>query len=113
MLRKVSAVAQREHGETGKTVDDRMFSDAESIRDVWNRLVPFFKEILSDSSETVIIVSHGGLLSVFNAMFLGLDVESLNSGNIHGLSGGVSYFYIDDEGKRYVKRISDMSYLIN
>ena len=96
-----------------KTVDDRMFSDAESIRDVWNRLVPFFKEILSDSSETVIIVSHGGLLSVFNAMFLGLDVESLNSGNIHGLSGGVSYFYIDDEGKRYVKRISDMSYLIN
>ena len=31
-----------------KTVDDRMFPDAESRRDVWNRLDPFFKEIFSN-----------------------------------------------------------------
>ena len=94
-----------------KTVDDRLFSDAESIRDVWNRLAPFFDELLQDGHETVIIISHGGLLSVFNAMFIGLDVESMNNGNIHGKSGGVSHFFVGDDGKRSVQRISDMSYM--
>lgn len=93
-----------------KTVDDRLFSDAESRRDVWNRLKPFFEEMMADEHENVIIVSHGDLLSVFNAMFLGLDVESLNSAEIFGLAGGVSHLIVRDDGKRVIKRISDMSY---
>lgn len=94
-----------------KTVDDRLFSDAESRRDEWNRLKPFFEEIMANDEENIILVSHGDLLSVFNAMFLGLDVESMNTCEMFGLSGGVSYMFVNDEGKRFVKRISDMSYL--
>ena len=67
-----------------RTVDDKLFSDAESRRDEWNRLKPFFEEILKNDEENIIIVSHGDLLSVFHAMFLGLDVESLNSAEIFG-----------------------------
>ncbi len=94
-----------------KTVDDRLFSDAESRRDEWNRLKPFFDEIVSNDEENIIIVSHGDLLSVFNTMFLGLNVEALNLFEIFGLSGGVSYMFENDEGKRFIKRISDMSYI--
>jgi Fructose-2,6-bisphosphatase len=94
-----------------KTVDDRMFSDAESRRDEWNRLKPFFDEIISNGEQTILIVSHGDLLSVFNTMFMGLDIESMNTFEAFGLAGGVSYMYVDDEGKRYIKRISDMSYV--
>lgn len=94
-----------------KTVDDRLFSDAESRRDEWNRLKPFFDEIVSNDEENIIIVSHGDLLSVFNTMFLGLNVEALNSFEIFGLSGGVSYMFENNEGKRFIKRISDMSYI--
>ena len=94
-----------------KTIDDRLFSDAESRRDEWNRLKPFFDSIMSDDSENIIIVSHGDLLSVFNSMFLGLDVESINNGEIFGLSGGVSQMFENNEGKRFIKRISDMSYI--
>ena len=94
-----------------KTVDDRMFSDAESRRDEWNRLKPFFDGIMADASECIVIVSHGDLLSVFNAMFLGLDVESLNNMEIFGLAGGVSSMLVNGEGKRLIKRISDMSYI--
>lgn len=57
---------------TEKTVDDRLFSDAESKRDEWNRLKPFFDEIMSNDEENIIIVSHGDLLSVFNMMWIGL-----------------------------------------
>ena len=94
-----------------KTVDDRLFSDAESRRDTWNRLKPLFDELMANDEENFILVSHGDLLSVFNAMFLGLEVEDLNSCDMFGLSGGVSYMFVNDEGKRVVKRLSDMSYV--
>ncbi len=76
-----------------KTVDDRLFSDAESRRDEWNRLKPFFEEIISNDEKDIIIVWHGDLLSVFNAMWLGLGVESLNHFELFGLSGGISYMF--------------------
>lgn len=94
-----------------KTIDDRLFSDAESRRDEWNRLKPFFDEIMLNNERNIIIVSHGDLLSVFNMMFLGLGVETINTCEVFGLAGGVSYMFENDEGKRFIKRISDMSYI--
>lgn len=95
-----------------KTIDDRMFSDAESRRDEWKRLKPLFDEIMSSDDELIIIVSHGDLLSVFNAMFLGLDVESLNQFELFGLAGGVSVMFENNDGKRFMKRLSDLSYMV-
>ena len=94
-----------------KTIDDRLFSDAESRRDEWNRLKPFFDHVMAEGSENIIIVSHGDLLSVFNAMFLGLGVESLNSCEMFGFAGGVSQMIVRDDGKRIIKQISDMSFV--
>ena len=94
-----------------RTIDDRMFSDAESRRDEWNRLKPLFDEIMARSDETIIIVSHGDLLSVFNAMFLGLPVEALNDFELFGMAGGVSFLQINDDGKRVIKKLSDLSYM--
>ncbi len=94
-----------------RTIDDRMFSDAESRRDEWNRLLPFFEQIMNSANERIIIVSHGDLLSVFNAMWLSLPVESLNTSELFGLAGGVSHLYEDNNGKRFIKRMSDMSYI--
>ena len=94
-----------------RTIDDRLFSDAESRRDEWNRLKPFFEEVMGNEEENIIIVSHGDLLSVFNAMFLGLDVESLNQAEMFGFAGGVSFMFENNDGKRFIKKISDMSYI--
>ncbi len=95
-----------------RTIDDRLFHDAESRRDEWNRLKPFFDEIISNAEENIILVSHGDLLSTFNTMFLGLEAESLNEFEMFGFAGGVSYMLINANGKRIVKKISDLSYLI-
>ena len=94
-----------------KTIDDRLFSDAESRRDEWNRLKPFFDQIMAEEAENVIIVSHGDLLSVFNSMFLGFEAESLNACEMFGFAGGVSQMIVRDDGKRIIKRMSDMSYI--
>ena len=94
-----------------KTVDDRLFSDGESRRDAWNRLKPFYEEIMASDKETIVIVSHGDLLSIWNAMFIGLPLESFYDVNIHGPAGGVSKMLILDDGKHCVRHINDMSYL--
>ena len=94
-----------------RTVDDRLFPSAESRRDEWNRLKPFFDEITSNDEEHIIIISHGDLLSVFNAMWLGLTVESLEKAELFGVSGGVSFLFENSEGKRFIKKLSDTSYM--
>jgi len=38
-----------------------LFSDAQSHRDEWNRLKPFFDEIMASKNKNIIIVSHGDL----------------------------------------------------
>lgn len=93
------------------TVDDRIFSDAESRRDEWNRLKPFFDEMMESQDERIIIVSHGDLLSVFNTMFLRLETESLNRVELFGAAGGVSILQENADGKRFVKRMSDLSFM--
>ena len=40
-----------------------------------------------------------------------LDVETINACEMFGLAGGVSYMFENNEGKRFIKRISDMSYI--
>lgn len=94
-----------------KSIDDKMFSDAESRRDEWNRLQPFFNEIMNNEHENIIIVSHGDLLSVFNAMWLYMDIEMLTKSDLFGFTGGVSFMLETIDGKRIIKRMSDMSYI--
>lgn len=91
-------------------IDHKPLDDAESRREVWNRLLPFFKEIMESEEENIIIVSHGDTLSIFNAIWLKLDVESLNNIDLFGYAGGVSFFYENEQGKRMIRRLSDLSF---
>ena len=94
------------------TVDDRLFSDGESRRETWNRLKPFYDEVINSEEENIIIVSHGDLLSIWNAMYIGLPLESFYEVDIHGPAGGVSHLIIGDDGKHRVRHINDMSYIL-
>lgn len=93
-----------------KTIDDKGFRNSESRRDTWNRLKPFFNDIIESKDENIIIVSHGDTLSLFNAMWIGLDVEMLNHCDLFGMAAGVSFLYQNKDGKHIIKRLSDMSY---
>lgn len=88
-----------------------MFSDDESRRDEWIRLFPFFNEIKTSKNENIIIESHRELLIVFNVMFLGLKVDALNFPDIFGYAGGVSFMSENGDGKRFMNRMSDLSYI--
>ena len=68
-------------------------------------------EVINSEEENIIIVSHGDLLSIWNAMYIGLPLESFYEVDIHGPAGGVSHLIIGDDGKHRVRHINDMSYI--
>jgi broad specificity phosphatase PhoE len=94
-----------------KYVDDRCIEDAESRREVWAKLIPFYQEIMDSEEENIIIVSHGDTLSIFNIIWLGLEVEVLNQIDLFGFAGGVSFFHENNDGKHAIRRLSDLSYI--
>ena len=92
-------------------IDHKCLADAESMREHWARLQIFYDEIINSSNVNIIIVSHGGTLGLFNAMWLKKSIEDINYFNFHGKAGGVSKFIENNEGVRIIKCISDMSYI--
>ena len=40
-----------------------------------------------------------------------LNIETINTSEIFGLAGGVSHMFVNNEGKRFIMRVSDMSYI--
>ncbi|HOQ07658.1 MAG TPA: histidine phosphatase family protein [Clostridiales bacterium] len=94
-----------------RTIDDKPFEGAESRRELWERISVFYRHMMENTDENVIIVSHGDTLSVFSAMWLGLDVEMLNKCDLHGKAGGVSFMHENPDGKHIITRLSDLSYI--
>jgi probable phosphoglycerate mutase len=98
------------HSTPTDDVDVLLFNGAESLRDVWNRLVPFYSEILASTDETIVIVSHGLALQLFNSMLLGLSLEQYKKYHLHGSAGGVTKVNLKPDGICELRRFSDMSY---
>jgi broad specificity phosphatase PhoE len=94
-----------------KTIDDKPFIGSESKRDVWDRLLNFHNQIMASNEENIIIISHGGTLSIFYAVWLGLDVEMLNKCDLLSSSGGLSFLGEDSDKKRIISRLNDRSYV--
>lgn len=93
------------------SVDESPFRGAESLRDVWNRLLPLYYQILESFEECCILVSHAGTLEIFYAMWLGWEPEMLEKCALSGKAGGVSFLREDEAGHRILERLNDMSYI--
>lgn len=79
--------------------DYKPFEDAESDRDLWNRLYTFYREIISNNIERILIVSHGTALSFLHSMLMEYSFEDIADFRIIGCSGSVSKFMIEPCGK--------------
>ena len=91
----------------GYDVDYRPFPDAESDRDLWARLYPFYQEIISNDRERILIVSHGTALAFLQSMIMGQTLADHARFHFKGPSGSVSRFEIEKDGRvtaRYINR---------
>lgn len=102
----------REHCDNfGEKVDERSMPGAETKREVYERLAPFCREVQERPEDTVVLVSHGGALSVWNILWLGLPPEVMNSCGIFGKAGAVGEFDIYRGWEHRILRIGDISYI--
>ncbi|MBQ9921562.1 MAG: histidine phosphatase family protein, partial [Clostridia bacterium] len=79
--------------------DYKPFEDAESDRDLWNRLYSFYEEIISNDMERIIIVSHGTALSFLQSMLMGYSFKYIERIRFNGSGGSVSKVVIEPNGK--------------
>jgi len=86
--------------------DYKPFPDAESDRDLWNRLYPVYQEILRSSQDKIILVSHGTSLSFLQSMLWGDCFEDIRRRRYNGSGGSVSKFVMQDSGKVIVEYLN-------
>lgn len=90
----------------GYDPDYKPFEDAESDRELWDRLYPFYREIISNDRERILIVSHGTTLSFLQSMLMGDSFEDIAKRRFIGIGGSVSKFVIEPDGKVVVRYIN-------
>ena len=86
--------------------DYRPFPDAESDRDLWDRLYPFYREMITSADEKILIVSHGTALSFLQSMLMGQSLEDRAVFRFNGASGSVSCFEIETDNRVTAKYIN-------
>ena len=90
--------------------DWRPFPDAESDRELWDRLYPFCREIMENREEKILVVSHGTTLSFLQSMLLGGLVEDRGRFRFSGRAGSLSRFTVEDDGRVTVRFINHSIY---
>jgi probable phosphoglycerate mutase len=100
----------RENGTIVRTIDDKPLPDAESERDVWNRMSAFCDEIITAINDIIVVVTHGFVLPRWWAIWLKWDISMLDKAEFYSAAGGVSFMKETDNGKRVIMRLNDMSY---
>lgn len=96
---------QKPKGE-GYCPDYRPFADAESDRDLWNRLYPFYQKIISNQEEKILLVSHGTTLSFLQSMLMGDSFRDIGRRRFYGPAGSVSKIVLEPEGKAVARYIN-------
>ena len=89
------------------TIDEPEFHGAETWRELWNRIESGFHDIIAGEAENIILVSHGGALSVWHQGLRGFDVRDRKIGP----AGGLSFFKITDDGERIIQQLNDSLYM--
>lgn len=79
--------------------DYRPFPSAETDRELWTRLRPFFADLLALPAENILVISHGTTLSFLHSMLLGQSVEDRGRFRTNGAGGSLSRFTVDDTGR--------------
>lgn len=101
----------REHRGRDRYIDDRPLPGSETRREMYRRLEPICQEALECQEDTVVLVSHGGALMVWNALWLGLPPESMDTCSLRGRPGGVSWFDVYEGCFRRITCLGDLSYI--
>lgn len=79
--------------------DYRPFADAESDRDLWLRIFPFYEKLISCDEEKILIVSHGTTLRFLQSMLTGDSFHDIAKNRFNGHAGSIMKFVFKKDGQ--------------
>lgn len=94
----------------GYDPDYRHFPSGESDRDIWNRIYPFYEELMNSDRERVLIVAHGCTMSFLIAMLMGHRFEDIRGCISSGPSGSISKIVIEPDDRRMIRFLNTRIY---
>lgn len=83
----------------GYNPDYKPLKEAESDRELWDRLSAFYKEISENEKENIILISHGTAVSFLHSIIMGYAFEDMRWRRFGGSAGAVSRFHINHDGR--------------
>lgn len=86
--------------------DYKPFEDAESDRELWDRVYPFYQEIISNDKDGILVVSHGVTLSFLQTMLTGGVFADIARRRFVGTAGSVSKIILEPESKIVIHYIN-------
>lgn len=98
--------AHKKQRSAGCDPDYKPFPDAESDRDLWQRIYPFYQKLLSGGEERLLIVSHGTALSFLHRMLMGYTFDEVSKLRFTGAPGSVTKFIIEPDGQTVLAYLS-------
>ena len=108
---KAWANNNRLYDTNGIDIDKPLWTDAETPRELYNRVSSFIEDKLHDTDKDVVIVSHGIAIGYLISSWLGIKVEQLGSSFIKGNAGGVSCLTVNQLGQRTLTLFNTTSHL--
>lgn len=95
-----------------KMEKDMAYPGGESAADVVARVIPVMKEIMSLDYETVVVVTHGGVIRSLVAHYLGMDLARVPLLAGHLENCGITELWVrKHDGRVLLNRFNDASHL--
>lgn len=95
-----------------KMEQDMAFPGGECARDVLNRVLPVIHEILAEEYDTVVVVTHGGVIRSLVAYYLGMDLARVPLLGSQLENCGITEFrYRKSDGRMLLNGFNDASHL--
>jgi len=92
-------------------IDTQLWDNAETIRELYNRMTSFIKNNIEDINEDIVIVSHGVAIGHLICSWLEIPVEKVNEVFIRGNAGGISCIGKDQFDHKILTQFNSMSHL--
>jgi len=81
---------------TENRLDHRVFTNAESRREIGTRISKILERIIQDPTQNIIVVTHGFALSFLIMSWLKVPVDHMDYVNFKATPGGITFLQEDE-----------------
>jgi probable phosphoglycerate mutase len=92
-------------------LDKPLWEEAETIREIYDRVKKFSDSVLINTERDIVVVSHGGAIGYLIMSYLNLGSDSIIDSFISGSPGGISILSKSPMGQNTLNQFNSIAHL--